>query len=230
MFRPLIALFSALFLLSACGEVVTESTRDARILLIGDSMMAANRGSGRAVANAIERQLGEEVIDRSVIASRYFYYLPISGAAGLRLPAQYQPGGWDWVVINGGGNDLMFGCGCGFCSTMVDRLVSRDGTSGAIPELVARIRKTGAKVIYSGYLRNPGLYTPVRACKPYGDELDRRLARMAARDDGMIFLPMSDLVPAGDPSLHQQDMIHPSPKGSAAIGARIAAAIRANGG
>ena len=91
MFRPLIALFSALFLLSACGEVVTESTRDARILLIGDSMMAANRGSGRAVANAIERQLGEEVIDRSVIASRYFYFLPISGAAGLRLPAQYQP-------------------------------------------------------------------------------------------------------------------------------------------
>ncbi len=229
MLRPLVALLS-LFLLFGCGEVVTTSTKDARILLMGDSMMAANRGSGRAVANAIERQLGEEVIDRSVIASRYFYYLPISGAAGLRLPAQYQAGNWDWVVINGGGNDLMFGCGCGMCNTMVNRLVSPDGSSGAIPELVARIRKSGAKVAYAGYLRNPGLYTPVRACRPYGDELDRRLARLAARDPGFIFLPMSDLVPYGDPSLHHQDMIHPSPKGSAAIGNRIAAAIRTAGG
>jgi acyl-CoA thioesterase I len=46
----------------------------------------------------------------------------------------------------------------------------------------------------------------------------------------MIFVPMSDLVPDGDPSLHQQDLIHPSPKGSAAIAARLAAAIRANDG
>ena len=229
MLRPLIALLS-LFLLLGCGETVTTSSKNARILLMGDSMMAANRGSGRAVANAIEARLGEEVIDRSVIASRYFYYLPISGAAGLRLPAQFKAGSWDWVVINGGGNDLLFGCGCGMCNTMVDRLISPDGTSGAIPELVTRIRKTGAKVAYTGYLRNPGLYTPVRACRPYGDELDRRLSRMAARDPGFVFLPMSDLVPHGDPSLHQQDMIHPSPKGSAAIGARIAAAIRTTDG
>jgi lysophospholipase L1-like esterase len=225
MLRPLIALLS-LLLFVGCGETVTTSTKDARILLMGDSMMAANRGSGRAVANAIEARLGEEVIDKSVIASRYFYYLPISGAAGLRLSAQYQPGNWDWVVLNGGGNDLLFGCGCGMCDTMVNRLISPDGSSGAIPELVARIRKSGAKVAYTGYLRNPGLYTPVRACRPYGDELDRRLARMAARDEGVVFLAMSDLVPPGDPSLHQQDMIHPSPKGSAAIGARIAAAMR----
>lgn len=226
MLRALLALLSLSLLLS-CGEVVTDSNKDARILLIGDSMMAANRGSGNAVANHIERRLGEEVIDRSVIAARYFYYLPLTGAAGLRLPSQYQPGEWDWVVLNGGGNDLMFGCGCGFCATMVDRLISKDGKSGAIPELVSRIRATGARVVFSGYLRNPGLYTPVRACKPFGDELDRRLARMDAADPGFFFLPMSDLVPRGDPSLHQMDMIHPSPKGSAAIAARIAATIRA---
>ena len=180
MLRPFIALLS-LFLLLGCGETVTASSKDARILLMGDSMMAANRTSGRAVANAIEARLGEEVIDRSVVASRYFYYLPISGAAGLRLPAQFKAGNWDWVVINGGGNDLLFGCGCGMCNGMVDRLVNKDGTAGAIPELMSRIRQSGAKVVYAGYLRNPGLYTPVRACRPYGDELDRRLARMAAR-------------------------------------------------
>lgn len=229
MLRPLIALLS-LLLLSGCGEVVTSSTKDARILLMGDSMMAANRGSGRSVAHGIERQLGEEVIDRSVYAARMIYILPISGAAGLSIPAQQQKGNWDWVVLNGGGNDLVFGCICGRCDGMVDRLISADATAGAIPALVSRIRKTGAKVVWAGYLRNPGLFTPIRSCKVYGDELDRRLARLDARDPGMIFLPMSDVVPTGDPSLHQADMVHPSPKGSAAIAARIAAAIRANGG
>lgn len=229
MLRPFLALLS-LFLLLGCGEAITTSTKDARILLMGDSMMAANRGSGRSVADGIEARLGEEVIDRSVYAARIIYVLPLTGAAGLSIPAQFAKGEWDWVVLNGGGNDLMFGCACGRCDGMVDRLISADASSGAIPSLVSRIRKSGAKVVYSGYLRNPGLFTPVRPCKIYGDELDRRLARLDARDPGMIFLPMSDLVPTGDPSLHQADLMHPSPKGSAAIAARISAAIRANDG
>lgn len=229
MLRPLLMLLTIL-LLGSCGEMVTESTKDARILMMGDSMMAANRTSGRSVGIALERQLGEDVIDRSVYAARIIYALPLTGAAGLSIPAQYQKGEWDWVVLNGGGNDLMFGCACGYCGGMVDRLISKDATAGAIPQLVSRLRKGGAKVVWAGYLRNPGLFTPVRPCKVFGDELDRRLARLDARDPGMVFVPMSDLVPAGDPTLHQQDLMHPSPKGSAAIAARIAAAIRANGG
>lgn len=229
MLRPLLALLS-LLLLASCGEMVTESTKDARILMMGDSMMAANRTSGRSVGVALERRLGETVIDRSTYAARMFYALPLTGAAGLSIPAQYQKGEWDWVVMNGGGNDLIFGCACGYCSTMVDRLISKDGTAGRIPEVIRRAQSSGAKVVYSGYLRNPGLFTPVRPCRVFGDELDRRLARLDARDPNFIFVPMSDLVPEGDPSLHQQDLMHPSPKGSAAIAARIAAAIRANGG
>lgn len=227
MLRPLIALLS-LFLLLSCGEAVTESTKDARILMMGDSMLAANRTAGRSVGVVLEKQLGEAVIDRSTFAARMFYGLPLTGAAGLSIPAQYQKGNWDWVVMNGGGNDLIFGCACGYCSSMVDRLISKDGTTGRIPEVIRRAQASGAKVVYSGYLRNPGLFTPVRPCRVFGDELDRRLARLDARDPNMIFVPMSDLVPTGDPSLHQQDLIHPSPKGSAAIAARIAAAIRAN--
>ena len=227
--RTFLALLSV-FLLLSCGEAITESTKDARILMMGDSMLAANRTSGRSVGVALERQLGEPVIDRSVYAARIIYGLPISGAAGLSIPAQYRQGDWDWVVLNGGGNDLVFGCACGQCNAMVDRLISKDGRSGRIPELVKRLRGGGAKVVWSGYLRNPGLFTPVRPCKVYGDELDRRLTRLDALDPGMVFVPMSDLVPEGDPSLHQQDLIHPSPKGSAAIAARIAAAIRANDG
>ncbi|MBC2836324.1 SGNH/GDSL hydrolase family protein [Paragemmobacter straminiformis] len=222
MLRAALALLALLSLLS-CGEMVTDQNKDARILLMGDSMMAANRGLGHSVGNEIERRLGAEVIDRSVIGARYFYYLPVSGAAGLRLTAQYRKGDWDWVVLNGGGNDLLFGCGCAACNRMVDRLISADGTTGAIPDLVRQLRRDGARVVYSGYLRNPGLYTPVRACRPYGDELDRRLTRLAATDPkGIFFAPMSDIVPRGDASMFQFDLIHPSAKGSAAIAARLA--------
>jgi acyl-CoA thioesterase I len=159
------------------------------------------------------------------VGARYFFYLPIAGEAGLRLPAQYREGDWNWVVLNGGGNDLVFGCGCGKCAHMLDRLISKDGRHGAIPDLVARIRAGGAKVIYAGYLRNPGTSTPVKACKPAGDELDRRLGLMSGFDSGVTFLSMADIVPYGDLTYHGIDRIHPSPKGSKAIGLRIAAAM-----
>lgn len=208
-----------------CGEAVTSTTQS-RILVLGDSMMASNSVANGTVADGIEAALGEEVIDRSVIGARYFYFLPLSGAAGLRLDAQYRPGKWDFVVLNGGGNDLLFGCGCGKCDGVLNRLVSPDGRTGAIPTFVAKLRASGARVVYVGYLRNPGTATPVKACGPAGNELDRRLGRMAALDSGVDFLAMSDLVPNGDTSFHQFDRIHPSPKGSRAIAQRIAARIK----
>lgn len=212
-------------LLSGCGETVGPNTQ-ARILLLGDSMMAANSAENQTVADGIEQILGEEVIDRSVIAARYFYILPITGAAGLRLDAQYRPGPWKWVVLNGGGNDLLFGGGCGASTTQLDRLVSPDGKRGAIPAFVAKLRTSGARVLYVGYLRNPGRGTPIKACGPAGNEMDRRLAKMAALDKGVDFMPLSDLVPYGDISYHQLDRIHPSIKGSQAIAARIAEHIK----
>jgi hypothetical protein len=223
MLKPL-ALSLSILALVGCGEAVTKNTT-ARILVVGDSMFAANAVVTGTVADGLEAELGQEVIDRAVSGARYFYYLPISGAAGLRLDAQYRPGKWDWVVMNGGGNDLLFGCGCVLCDHQLDRLVSPDGKHGAIPAYVANIRANGARVIYAGYLRNPGFATPIRACGPAGNELDRRLAKMAALDMGVIFIPMADLVPHGDTSYHQLDRIHPSPKGSRAIAHRIAQTI-----
>jgi lysophospholipase L1-like esterase len=226
MFKTLSFLLSFLVLLG-CGEPVTETTKS-RILLMGDSMMASNSLGGNTVAKWMESDLREEVIDRSVSGAKYFYYLPISGAAGLRLDAQYRPGKWDWVVLNGGGNDLLFGGGCGQSTDQLNRLITPDGRHGAIPAFVANIRSSGARVLYVGYLRNPGTFTPIKSCGPAGNELDRRLALMAGLDRGVAFLPLSDLVPHGDSSYHQLDRIHPSPTGSRAIAQRITAQIKAS--
>lgn len=223
MLKPLL-LITSLFLIVGCGESVT-SRSTSNVLLVGDSMLASNRAVGGSVSDAIEAAIGLEVVDRSVVGASYFHALPLSGAAGLKLTEQFQPGPWKVIVANGGGNDLLFGCGCGDCRNVLDRLISADGRSGAIPSYVSELRSSGAYVVYVGYLRNPGTSAPIKACGPAGNELDRRLAELDRLDPGMTFIPMSDLVPYGSTLYHQIDRIHPSRTGSREIGLRIARAI-----
>ena len=168
------------------------------------------------------------MIDRSVSGARFLYALPISGSAGLNIASQYRDGDWDWIVLNGGGNDIWMGCGCGHCAGRIDRLITSDGRKGRIPATVSDLRATGAQVIFVGYMRTPGVQSPIEGCADEGDEMDRRLSRLAALDRGVHFLPLADLVPEGDRSYHGIDLIHPSPKASAAIGGRVAAIIRKN--
>lgn len=216
--------FVALILLAGCGEPVTSAS-GSRILMLGDSLMAFNKAQDRSVSDAIEDELNEPVTDRSVVGARFFYPLPISGAAGLNISKQYREGDWDWVVMNGGGNDIWMGCFCGPCKYRITQLISEDGRRGTIPGFVSRMRQTGAQVIFVGYLRTPGVTSPIEGCADEGDEMDRRLARLAALDRGVHFLSLGDLVPHGDRSYHGVDLIHPSPKGSREIGQRIARII-----
>jgi lysophospholipase L1-like esterase len=174
----------------------------------------------------VENLLGEPVIDRSVIGARVFYHLPVSGALGMNISQQYRPGAWDWVIMNGGGNDLWFGCACSRCDRKMTRMVSPDGTTGSVPDLVRKIRADGARVIYLGYLRSPGVGSLIEHCRDEGEAYEARLARMAEQDSGVYFLSLADLVPYGDRSYHGVDMIHPSPKATRAIAQRIATIIR----
>lgn len=193
-----------------------------RVLMIGDSMLFTNKGSGRSVGRQLEWLIGTRITDRSFVGTRILLALPgIPGA----IQHQFSPGPWDVVVMNGGGNDLMFGCGCNRCGPMLEALISEDGRQGAIPSLVTRIRQSGAQVVYSGYLRSPGVDSLIEACRDEGAVLERRLSKMAARVPGVTFVSMADLVPFGDSSFHQIDLIHPSPKGSRAIAERLAAAL-----
>lgn len=196
-----------------------------QILVMGDSMLAAHRISGRAVSHAIGRALGAAVRDQSLVGARMIYNLPISGTFGMDIRRQYRAGAWDWIVVNGGGNDLWMGCGCNRCGRKMDRLVNSAGTGGEIPKLLMRLRKTGAQVVYVGYLRSPGAGSPIERCKNEGDALEARVSVFAARVPRVHFLSIADMVPHGDRSYHGADMIHPSLKGSREIGRRVAGLI-----
>lgn len=193
-----------------------------RILAIGDSMMAAHAISGRAVADHLERFLGTKVTDRSVVGAWMHYSLPITGSLGLSIPRQFRDEQWDWVIVNGGGNDLWLGCGCHRCDRKLDRLIAPEGNFGALPKLFAGIIAAGGQAVYVGYLRSPGVFTPIEDCKDEGDILEARVAALAARVPGIHYVSLQDLVPDGDRSFHGLDGIHPSLKGSKHIAGRVA--------
>lgn len=222
----LLALFALILMLACTGRTYqppVPADEAPRVLVMGDSLLAWNRLRGGSVARVLSDRLGTPVTDHSISGATY----ATSGGGTSGIAAQYRPGTWDWVVMNGGGNNLLFGCGCAACDAELDRLISDNGRQGVIPAAVARARQGGAKVIYTGYLRSPGFASPVEHCAALGDRLDRRLAAMAAGDPGVYFLPLSDLVRTpGDTSYHFADRVHPSLKGSAAIADRIAAIIR----
>lgn len=215
--------------LIACASTpIAAQDTQPRILAIGDSMLAAHRISGRAVSHSVERATGMEVKDNSVLGARIIYNLPITGSLGLNIGKQYRKGDWDWVIVNGGGNDLWLGCGCSKCDRKLNKLAAKNGKgAGAIPKLIKKIRKTGAKVIYVGYLRSPGAGSPIEHCRNEGDELEKRMKAFAKTDKGVFHVSVRDLVPHGDRSFHGADMIHPSIKGSREIGKRIARVIKA---
>ncbi len=217
-------LLACLFFLLTAG--LPASAEQPRILVMGDSFMTSNVSRGASVPQLLQRELDARVTSCAVVGARYVYALPITGAMGLNISKQWRKGSWDIVVMNGGGNDLWLGCGCGKCTKRLERLISSDGTAGLIPANVARARSTGARVIYVGYLRSPGRGSPIEGCKVWGDRLEARLARMARRDRGVKFVSLKDMVPHGDRSFHGFDMIHPSPKGSAAATQRIIRAIK----
>lgn len=221
MFLALLGLIAITFQAPA-----VSASEHMRVLVMGDSFMTSNGSAGYAVPNILRRDLGAFVRSQAVTGARYGYKMPITGALGFNISKQYREGDWDWVVMNGGGNDLWLGCGCMRCVKRLNRLISPDGKNGKIPTAVRRARAGGARVIYVGYLRSPGLGSPIEHCKKVGNALEARIAVMAKQDPGVSFVSLADIVPHGDRSYHAVDMIHPSRKGSVAASKRIISSIQ----
>ena len=210
--------------LAACTPGGPRSGGD--ILVIGDSVLAWNRTSGRDVGRALGASLDRTVTNRATpgtqIRKRGF-----ASALGLGIPDQLVMRPWNWVVMNGGANDLGFTCGCTRCGGVIEALISSDGKRGAIPKLIARAQSTGAKVLWTGYYRAPNSGS-FQGCRPGLVEIERRLARLARTTPGAFFLDSEDVITPRGPSLYAADATHPSPKGSAVIGQYLAQTIAAN--
>lgn len=223
--RQLLARLSLIVVFALGLFTAPSAAEPLRILVLGDSFMTSHAQTSQAVPDQLEKALGAQVRSQAFTGARYRYMLPLTGALGMKISKQYREGPWDWVVINGGGNDMWLGCGCMRCEWRMNKLISANGKRGEIPALVSKARRSGAKVAYVEYLRSPGTWSPIEHCKAEGDALEARIAVMAQYDPGVFFVSLADMVPPGDRSFHAADMIHPSVKGSRAAALRIAHAV-----
>lgn len=134
----------------------------------------------------------------------------------------YVNEGHTLMIASGGGNDFA-GCVCGeSCDGVMDRLISTDGTEGAIPDLVYRALSDGRYVAWAGYMRPMPDAEEFASCTGELDVLRDRLQRLDDTEDNMIFVDGSQIGTGSEPGLYEPDGYHPSPEGCAAVGAEIA--------
>lgn len=212
--------FCSLIPLTGCGLVPQRSGGD--ILVIGDSVLAYNQNR---LGEVISSELGRTVVNRAALGARIDASAGYS-VLGLSIPGQLSDGPWNWVVMDGGANDLARSCGCGRCDEDVDALIGPDGSSGSIPALIARARATGAQVLWMGYYQAPQSDS-FRNCRAPLVEMERRIAVYAQAQDGVHFIDAESVFDPSQKALYAPDMTHPSREGSTVLGRFLARMIAA---
>lgn len=216
---------------SLCGEV--DALPDAgtpSILAIGDSILAWHGATCQSIPDQASLALGRAILNRAMSGRRLS-----DGDSTDDIPHQYvQGGGWDWVIVTGGGNDVAEECGCNggggstSCEAKVDEVIAEDGT-GELVDLLDVIAADGPKVLLVGYYAFPQ-DSEWSGCSPYFLTLAERQAALAAARDGVEFLDLAALVyPEADPDPYFLDRVHPSTDAAARIGAEIAGIIGGRG-
>lgn len=211
-------------------ETRLSQAPDSRILVIGDSVMWWNEESGRSVAQELASAISRPVINLAVPGARISHPSAASKAQGLDIRSQYVSRQWDWVVVEGGANDLGDECGCNRCEATLDKLIAADAKSGEWVQLVNRVRSGGASAVVVGYYALPsqGSADGLAQCNDALSELNKRLALLADQDEKVRFVSMAKAMNPGEPGDYDPDRIHPSPRGSRAIARRIGSAITAD--
>ena len=221
--REILAVLLIVTGLSACTDTAPRGGGD--ILVLGDSIVAWN--GGRSIPDVIANQTGRSVTSRDVPGAQFDNGSTIASAVGFDIQQQFPGGRWNWVVVNGGANDLSADCGCGACGASVNALIAPDGQSGSIPAFLQRLRaQTGAQVMWMGYYAGSGSGS-FAGCRDDLVEIESRIATFAAGRPGIHFVDSEDVIDRGDRGLFAGDNVHPSARGSARIGAYLAQEITA---
>ncbi len=216
--------------LGACGDSAAplrDGAADAGasfsggVLVLGDSYMTWNEERGSSIPMILADELAIPVRSEAVSGSQLT-------ANEHSIPSQYRDGDWSWVVLDGGGNDVNDLCRCADCGEVLDEILTADGSSGVLVELVERVVSGRRRVAFLGYPTLPeGAEFGFDRCSEELAILSNRVADYAARTENLVFvdgrLAVTDLDGFDD------DRVHPSVRGSTALGRALADAILAAG-
>jgi len=199
------------------NSFVEQKPSAPRIIAIGDSLMSWNGLLRQSIPDLISRTLGEPVYNQTMPGARFGKAQGNGISIGNIAIKQANQQAWEIAVMNGGGNDLWMGCGCGQCQKQLDQLITPDATQGAVVRMAQHVINNGTDIIYLGYLRTPGVNSPIEACANVGDQFEQRLMKLERQLDGFSFISLKQVVPHGSLAYHSFDRIHPSTLGSAEI-------------
>jgi acyl-CoA thioesterase-1 len=205
---------------AACSFTAPGPDRDADVIVVGDSILAWHGRSGRSIPDVVARSTGLTISDVSISGAGFL------GSQGI--PTQYIASDWDWVIVNGGGNDLALGCQTPNGQRVLDALISADGSRGAMPAFVNQVAMQGAQVIVLGYYPVSDLGGTFAPCSAVLDELAARQSRLAASNPDVIFVDSGQVIGVGDEAAYAADLVHPSPRGAALIGTLVGSVIVRN--
>ena len=202
---------------------LSAATASADILVLGDSVLARGWRSGESVADVIAERTRMRVHLRAEGGTGY-----LARTSGSAIASRYEPGPWSHVVLDGGANDLLQGCGCrAGCAPLLDRLIAPGGGGGLIVDLVRRARGDGAEVLLLGYYDGPSFGQSVfTACADELAVLNGRLSALAGGLSGVRFLDAGTVIDPDDPAHYASDRVHASALGARRIGEMLASAIR----
>lgn len=198
------------------------------ILVLGDSIFRYHAEECASIPDIAGEALGHPMRSEARSGARVT-------AGGLYmfgdLYGQYEPGRWEWLVIEGGINDLRGRCGSERADEILDELVSADGADGEVPWLIDDALASGAQVALVGYY--PVLDDAkfkFGDCNPELKELRERYTAAAGTRDGVIFVDPGLVVsPEQTPEAYLDDGVHPSEEGSRLVGELLAASMEEAG-
>lgn len=213
---------------TTAAEPVTSSAglTDSKILAIGDSIFEFNSIQGGSIPDVIGEVLGTAVSNAAQAGAHFSNSDSGASAKGLDIRDQYVAGNWDWVILDGGGNDYLDDCGCGDCEPYIDDLVASDGLTGEMVDFITGLVSGDTQVMIMGYYDVPSdAQFGFDQCGDEAKEHNRRLALLAAATESVWFISAGDVVSVDDRAAYAQDRVHPSLIGSKAIGEYLAAGI-----
>ena len=192
---------------------------DATMIAVGDSFLSWHKEDGLSIPEVAGRKR------KGVMGNAAEPGAPVLGSDDWTIPHQYDSGPWDWVVVNGGGNDIMDRCDCRNCGRVMDRIISHDGQTGALRRLVDQAVEDGAMVAIVGYMN---LLPAAQESPQCNDELVTLRERKQAMADSIIaaiYVDASEAMDGSNARLYDDDNLHPSVAGSRAVGRMLADAM-----
>jgi acyl-CoA thioesterase-1 len=158
-------------------------------------------------------EVGKELqvsVDNRAISGASFYGV-IDDAELINFKDQYELGNWDWVLINGSGNDLNDKCDCDVCGDVINEIISSDATTSELPNLVNQLKQNVNKMVFVMF---PKILTGAEygfdQCREEFTKIELRIKLLAVNTDDFWFVSALDVVPTREKSYFVDDLVHPS--------------------